>query len=147
MPSFDKEFMNAKGKPVVYKGLELVRIDRISIKRHFSGFLRVISTNSEWKQGIRIKVNGSMSINSCEGNDFIIWADDIRGDVSFEGTSRESELMIWNAWDIGGGRVDAWLNGAAMIVEMEGNTRRYKCNDSHDDDNFDDIIFEVTINQ
>jgi hypothetical protein len=147
MPSFDKEFMNAKGAPVTYNGLELVRIDRIPVKKKFSGYLRVISTNSEWKQGIRIKIDGSMTINSCEGNDFIIWAEDINGDVFFEGTSKKLQLMIWNAWDTGSGRVDAWLNGAAMIIEENGNIRRYKCNDSHPDENFDDIVFEVVINE
>lgn len=147
MPSFDKDFMNAKGDPVKYKDLELIRIDRIPVKKNFSGYLRVISTNSEWKQGIRIKIDGLMRVNSCEGNDFIIWADDAKGDVPFEGTSKKSQLTVWNAWDTGGGRVDAWLNGAAMMLELHGNIRRYKCNDFHPDDNFDDIIFEIVINE
>ena len=38
-----------------------------------------------------------------------------------------------------------WQRGAAMILEVDGNTRRYRCNDGHPDDNFDDIIFEITI--
>lgn len=147
MPSFDKDFMNAKGVPVIYNGLELVRIDKIPVKKKFSGCLRIISTNSEWKQGIRIKVDSSITVNSCKGNDFIIWAEDIKGEVFFEGTSRNLKLLIWNAWDTGSGSVDAWLNGAAMIVEENGNVRRYKCNDSHPDDNFDDIIFEIEINE
>lgn len=146
MPSFDKDFMNAK-EAIKYKDLELIRIDRIPVKKKFSGYLKVISTNSEWKQGIRIKVDGLMTINACEGNDFIIWADDVKGDIPFEGTSKKSQLMIWNAWDTGSGRVDAWLNGAAMILELNGGTRRYKCNDSHPDENFDDIIFEVILNE
>ena len=144
MPSFDRDFQNAKGNPVKYKNLELIRIDRIPVKRGITGWFKVISTNSEWKQGIRIKIDGLMSINSCEGNDFIIWADDVDGDVPFKVISGKT-LMVWNAWDIGGGRVDAWLNGAAMILEINGKSRRYKCNDSHPDENFDDIIFEVVI--
>ena len=84
MPSFDTDFQNAKGNPVKYKNLELIRIDRIPVKRGITGWLKVISTNSEWKQGIRIKIDGLMSINPCEGNDFIIWADDVDGDVPFK---------------------------------------------------------------
>lgn len=147
MPSFDKDFMNAKGAPIKYKGLELIRLDRIPVKKKFSGYLRIISTNSEWKQGIRIKVDGLMTINAREGNDFIIWADDVKGDIPLEGTTKKSQLIIWNAWDTGSGRVDAWLNGAAMILELDGSIRRYKCNDSHPDENFDDIIFEVMLNE
>lgn len=138
MPSFDNDFMNAKGTPVKYKDLALVRIDRIPVKKQFSGYLRVVSTNSEWKQGIRLKIDGLMCINLCEGNDFVIWADDVKGDVPFEGTSKNPQLLVWNAWDTGGGRADAWLNGAAMIVEVNDNIRSYKCNDFHPDENFDD---------
>ena len=147
MPSFDKEFMNAQGGSVKYKDYELIRIDRISIKKKFSGYLRVVSTNSECRQGIRLKVDGIMNINSCEGSDFIIWADDVVGDIHFEGTTKKLQLMVWNAWDTGCGRVDAWSNGAAMILELEGNTRKYKCNDFHPDGNFDSIIFEMLIDE
>jgi hypothetical protein len=147
MPCFDQEFINAKGTPIYYQGQGLVRIDRIRVNKVFSGYFRLISTNSKWKQGIRIQVDGSLTINSCKGKSFIVWSKDIKGNVPFEGSSKKQQLNVWNAWDDGSGRTDAWLNGAAMIVEVNGNKRRYKCNDGHSDDNFDDIVFEVVINE
>jgi hypothetical protein len=154
MPSFEEDFIEAraKGEPVKYKDWVLIRLDRIPVKKRFSGTLRVISTNSEWKQAVRLKVNGKLIINSQNGNNFITWADDIKDNaLHFEGTSKDLELMVYNAWEqdasIEKPYTNAWQHGAAMIVEVDGNTRRYRCNDGHPDDNFDDIIFEVTINE
>jgi hypothetical protein len=145
MINFDMDFINAKGAFIKYNEFELIRIDRIPVNKAFSGYLRVISTNSEWRQCIRLKVNGQMFINGIKGQDFIVWADDAKENVSFYGISKGAPLIIWNAWESKIGSIDAWLIGAAMIVEIEGNVRRYRCNDGHPDDNFDDIIFEIVI--
>jgi len=150
MPDFDKNFLEAKGLPVNYKDWELIRTDRIPVKKDFSGTLRIISTDSEWLQGVNIKVNGKMTILGCEGQRFILWADDVLkdGSVHFSGTSKDSLLFVWNACDIRGNRsANSWQNGAAMIVEVNGNTRRYRCNDFAPDEDFDDLIFEVTIDE
>jgi hypothetical protein len=147
MISFERDFINSKGKPIKYKDMELISIDRIPVNKKFSGYLRVVSTNSEWRQGVEIKVNGKMKINGVEGKSFIIWEENAKENVAFEGTAKEGALKVWNAWDIGNGTINAWLNGSAMILEVDGNVRRYKCNDAHPDENFDDIVFEVTINE
>ena len=149
MPSFDRDFIESKGCPIIYKGIELVRADRIPVNKEFSGSLRVISTNSERRQGVRIEVDGKMSILGHEGYRFILWADNVIKDgfVNFKGKSKNSILFVYNAWDFGRGGTDCWQNGAAMIVEVDGNTRRYRCNDFTPDDDFDDIVFEVTIDE
>jgi hypothetical protein len=147
MPSFEQEFINSKGMPVIYKGIELIGMDRVPVKENFSGHLRVISINSEWEQCIRMRVEGSITIESDTGKNFVLWANGIKGDVHFIGKSKNKQLYIWNGWRRKDGGVDAWLNGAAMIAEINGNTRRYKCNDGHPDDNFDDLIFEVVIDE
>jgi hypothetical protein len=147
MISFGRDFINSKGKPIKYKDMELISIDRIPVDKNFSGYLKIISTNSEWSQAVRLKADGQMTINGVTGKSFVLWANGIKGIVPFEGTAKGGTLMVWNAWDTGNGGTDAWLNGSAMILEVNGNVRRYKCNDAHPDENFDDIVFEVTINQ
>ena len=152
MPSFDNEFINAKGNPVKYQNFELIRLDRIPVKKVFSASLQVISTNSEWKQGIRLRINGTITFGSCKGKDFILWANDMKDDaVHFEGVSKDNQLIVYNAWERpmwdGNMVTESWLNGAAMVVEIDGNTRIYRCNDGHPDDNFNDIIFKVSINE
>ncbi len=44
---------------------------------------------------------------------------------------------------MGGKSVDYGRYGSAMIVEEVEGGRRYRCNDWHPDDNFDDIVFTV----
>jgi len=155
MPIFADYFIDAKatGELVKYKGWELIDVDRIPVQRKFSGTLRVISTNSEWRQAICLRVlDGKLTIFSQKEKSFIAWADDLKDSVlHFEGTSKSLQLLIYNAWEqIAWNNMpftNYWQNGAAMIVEVNGNTRKYRCNDGHPDDNFDDIIFEVTIDE
>jgi hypothetical protein len=51
--------------------------------------------------------------------------------------------VVYNAWDAGKGTTEAWVGHAAMIVEELPNGRRYRCNDSQRDDDFDDLIFRI----
>jgi len=153
MPSFEKEFTEAKGAPIMYKDLELILFDRIPVPKNFSGTLKLISTNSEWKQAACLRVqSGKMKMADGEGKRFAIWDDCLHGELlPFEGTTKDLQLIVYNAWEqiahTGVGFTNYWQHGAAMIVEVNGNTRRYRCNDGHPDENFDDIIFEITINE
>ena len=155
MPSFEEDFRNSRenGVPVKYKDWELIRTDRIPVQKKFSGTLRIISTNSEWYQGVCLQVlNGKIKTVLGEGKSFCIWEDYMDGAIfTFEGISKDLQLCVYNAWEqtawTGQPYTNSWQEGAAMIVEVDGNTRRYRCNDGHPDDNFDDIIFEVTINE
>jgi hypothetical protein len=71
MPSFEKDFIEAraKGEPLKYKEWELIRADRIPVKKKFSGTLKIISTNSEWRQAAHLRVldkrkDGKLKIDS-----------------------------------------------------------------------------------
>ena len=82
----------------------------------------------------------------------MLWEDYLRGDpIAFKGTSKNLQLCVYNAWQqfswTGNPFTNYWKNGAAMIVEVDGNTRRYRCNDGHPDEDFDDIIFEITMDE
>jgi hypothetical protein len=50
---------------------------------------------------------------------------------------------VKNVWDTGDGVTHSWLNGAAMIVDVDVSKRTYRCNDGFADDDFDDIIFRI----
>jgi len=52
-------------------------------------------------------------------------------------------LGIKNVWDTGNGVIQSWYNGSAMVVEEIENGKRYRCNDGHPDNNFDDIVFSI----
>jgi hypothetical protein len=155
MPNFEEFFIESRGKPISYNGMELFTIDRIPVNKKFSGTVRLISTNSEWKQAIRLTVTkGKLRINADregEAKSVCLWEEYLqKGDCHFEGTTRDLELIVHNAWEQFAWTdrpfTNFWKHGAAMIVEVDGSTRRYRCNDGHPDDNFDDIVFEIVIN-
>jgi hypothetical protein len=153
MPDFSKYFEESKGQPIIYNGVELVLGDRIPVPKKFSGTVRLISTNSEYKQAVRLDVmRGKLIMETGEGKGLCLWEDYLRDSVChFTGVSNDMELLVHNAWQhilwTGVPTINHWTHGAAMIVEIEGNKRTYRCNDGHPDENFDDIVFEVIINE
>jgi hypothetical protein len=62
MPSFEYGFRAAimgedKRLVVKYKNWELILMARIPVQKKFSGSIRLISTNSEYKQAVIIEVD------------------------------------------------------------------------------------------
>lgn len=60
-----------------------------------------------------------------------------------KGLPNRGLVGVKNIWDSGSGRIDSRFGGAAMIVEEIENGRRYRCNDGHPDENFDDVVFTI----
>ncbi len=151
MPEFDKEFAEAQGKGIQYKGLHLIRHDKVKVNGKFRVTVNMISKNSEWRQGIELKIkNGSLTSkrSGLTGKNFILWEELFENgqQSEFTGKSKDNILLVWNSWDHGDGVIQSWLRGAAMIREkVDDNHYIYKCNDGHPDDNFDDLVFEIFI--
>jgi len=109
---------------------------------------KLISTNSEWKQGFAFQTKGLILF---ENEDPIkkgwaaIWEHESPHEDFFLCKSKNGLLDIKNVWDTGNGVVESWSNGAAMWLEEISKGRRYHCNDGHQDDDFDDIIFEIVV--
>jgi len=146
---FSEEFDKTDCKPFIYKDKLVMMWDRIPVSiAETRIFYRIVSTNSEWRQGFSIATKGE-----TESSDEIIvskgWGD-IWEDISpHEGEikcrSKNGLLEVKNIWDTGNGCIESWNNGAAMWYEEIPNGRRYHCNDGHFDDDFDDIVFEIVI--
>jgi hypothetical protein len=146
MPSFQAMFMESKGKPIQYQGNTLVMIDHLPTSGCRAIQVVFESSNSRWRQGIRVKSEGKLQVNGqvvAGKKGMVLWEDTAPQTVEIELVGNPSTVGIYNAWDAGSGRIDAWHNGAAMIVEELRNGRRYRCNDGEPDDDFDDLIFRV----
>lgn len=156
MPDFSPSFMKSKGQPILYKGKQLLMGDFIPFEDRDSFLITFEKTNSEWKQGIGLDVNGDFEINKIKyGCKIVLWEDNYPQGVIItickEKTDKRSlkrqkltnAFYIKNIWDMGEGRTSFWINGAAMISEEIPNGRRYYCNDGHPDENFEDIIFTI----
>lgn len=152
-------FRENNGEAIIYKGKEIIGIDRISVPKKFKVAIRLISTNSEWKQAVDVKVNGKIYLkDGGEAKHFALWESLFRdepednGCVICSGTSKDGIFLVWNAWENKGTRTrhDAWTGNGGMIKEeIREGVYRYYCNDGHLDKyrpiDFDDIIFEVEV--
>ncbi len=146
---FEEEFAKSDGQPIIYKGRTVVGWDQMPLP---DGELkiryRILSTNSEWRQGISLATKGKIDFG---GGQIItkgwgdIWEDLMDHEGEFICRSKNKLLDVKNVWDIGDGCVQSWYNGAAIWIEEIPGGRRYHCNDGHPDDDFDDIVFELTI--
>jgi hypothetical protein len=152
MPAFDEEFASAQGKPVYYRGIPLVRLDRFPTEGARTVRVTFEANNGSWRQGVRLKCAGVFSVNGLKiaGNaGFVLWRDTAPESVqiNIQLAKGQSTVIVYNVWDVGDKTIHSWHNGAAMIAEDIPNGRRYRCNDGEPDDDFDDLIFRIERDQ
>lgn len=151
MPSFEKLFIESKAKPIKYEGETLYLADFVPVERAFKLFLKLVSTNSEWPQFVRVNVSkgGTLKIYDKVARNIVLSEQELREGIEITGTTKDGQVMICNGWrlldGLGSTLNHSCMNGAAMKKEVRGDTIRYYCNDGHPDDNFDDIVFEITV--
>ena len=142
---FEETFREKDGKPFMYKGDQVFLADELQISKKFSGYIQLISTDSEWKQAVCIAVNGEIEIDSVKIKKHVrIWQEHFVEALHFSGTSKDGKLYIWNVWN-NGRTVESWRMGAAMKKETNGNEIIYYCNDGHPDDDFTDLTFKLVL--
>lgn len=146
MPSFGSLFRESKGRPVVYNGQRIQLADRLHLSDGQTLKVKIESTNSEWRQGIRVDIDKHFEVNGHDiKKGILLWQDTAPPEVYLTVRTKNGECWVRNIWDVGNGAADYWHNGAAMIVEEYPGGRRYRCNDGHPDEDFDDIIFSIDI--
>ena len=149
--NFQPLFAVAPGQPIEYKGETIYPIDSISVPKKFTLSVRLISTNSEWTQliGMRVKKKGYLLCNEHKGTKFFFKETTVPPVFEVSGYAPEERVLVYYAWEspdhLGTPTIDYWVNGGAMKKVVNGNTIRYYCNDGHFDDDFDDLIFEISI--
>ena len=146
MPSFQSMFFASKGKPISYMGKTLVLIDEFPLNG--SRTIRVVfeATGGKYRQGIALNYDGSFRVNDqlIKGKGgLVLWRNTAPDEVCIDLVGTTNAVLVSNAWATKDGTVHARHNGAAMIVELLPNGRRYRCNDGLPDDDFDDLIFRV----
>jgi hypothetical protein len=144
---FQDEFMKSKGKPISYNNKSILMIDDFTLPARTCKIeFIIISTNSEWKQGFELTTNGKMKINNgIVDNGTRIWEHTAPKSSIIEVDSKDKKITVTNIWDHGDGVTQKWHNGGALYFEEIKNGKRYYCNDGHPNDDFTDLIFELTI--
>jgi len=152
MPDFSEIFQKSKSNSIIYKDKTLVLTDKFPIENEESLLLSIEKTNSDCRQGLCVNITGycqqeGVIFKQGKGIRMLFWEDTTLKPVTLKIFSKVGFVHIYNIWEdishMGIKSVDYWHHGAAMIVEETENGRRYRCNDWHPDENFDDIIFTV----
>jgi hypothetical protein len=143
---FEKLFIESKGKPIIYNGKTLKMIDEVSLKENNSLLkINFLSSDSIWWQGVVVKTKGQFQINGeIIFNKIILWENTAPKEIEFIVVSKNRKLIIYNVWKTTDGTIHSWHNGGAMDTEEKEGKRIYYCNDGYPDDDFNDLIFEVT---
>lgn len=164
MPNFDDLFIESKGQPVTYKGDTLVRADKFPVSNGDILVISIEESNSDWRQGLCIDITGYCEYGEKvykigKGVRMIFWEDTAPKQIRLKIFTKKDFVWVENLWEqtnsylVGAPAgepitkesksVEYGYNGAAMIVKEIENGRRYRCNDGHPDENFDDIVFTV----
>ncbi len=152
MTSFETFFRNSKGKPIEYKGKVLVLADKFPIANGDKLIISIESTNSKYRQGFSIDVTGKCEYmgnmyEKGKGINMLFWENTLPKQAELTVFTKEGFVWIVNFWEetnhLGTKSRHKGHNGAAMIIEEIENGKRYRCNDGHPDEDFDDIIFTV----
>ena len=164
MPNFAELFIQSRGQPIEYNGHKVIRLDRFPIKNGDTVIARIEKTNSDCRQGFCIDITGSCEMDGeiCKvgkGVRMLFWEDTAPKEIKLKVFTKKDFVWVENIWesinsyivsDLDGKEVtkqstsvESRYYGSAMIVEEIENGRRYRCNDWHPDENFDDIVFTV----
>ena len=144
MPSFQELFVKSAGKPIEYQGKTLVMFNDFPMEGAKRLCLVFEECKNKWRQGVALGFEGKFKVNGqIISKGMVLWYDTAPQTVELEVIGKISTIEVKNVWDVGDGVIHSWHNGAAMIVDLLPNGRRYRCNDGLADDNFNDIVFRL----
>ena len=108
--------------------------------------IRVVfeSISSEWRQGVWLKCDKGIIINSIHHDSLDLWFDTSPKEIECECITEDGLLHIYNIWDSGRGyRRESQALSSGMLVEEVQNGWRYCCNDLGFQTNFDKLVFRI----
>ncbi|MDB2614403.1 hypothetical protein N9Y92_04540 [Chlamydiales bacterium] len=164
MTDFREIFDSKMSRVIQYKDKELFLEDFFPVKDGDVLSVSIESTNSEFKQGLYVNITGHCEIDGNKhkkgkGIRSLYWEDTCPKESLIKVFTKKGFVKIANIWE---STTKYLLNdennkpfwkenksldyghwGSAMIVEPIEGGRRYRCNDRHPDEDFDDIIFTV----
>lgn len=142
---FAEHFRASKGKPFIFNGREIKMSDKINLPSNKVVLkLTIMSTDSEWKQGIVLDTKGDFEVNGLKiKNKIVLWEHTAPKQIEILVKSKDKTLFIYNVWDTGDGTMHYGHNGGALFTEQVNKTTIYHCNDGYADDDFNDLIFKI----
>ena len=108
--------------------------------------IKFLETHSAWRQGIELSAKGYFDVaNQRIEKGVLFWEHTAPKEFSFEVNAKDRQVIVMNIWDTGNGVKEKWHNGGALYFEEIPGGKRYHCNDGHPNDDFTDLVFEITV--
>ena len=146
MVDFQSMFMASKGQPITFNGRQICMVDKLIISKHQEISIVFQSISSNWRQGIHLSTVGEFNVGRQRvKRSVVLWNDTAPEEVRLTINSADGLCNIKNVWDVGDGVVHSWHGGAAMLVFGDMHERTYYCNDGKENDDFNDLVFRVTL--
>lgn len=141
------------GKEILYNDFfenrkDVILWDVIKTKKEQEIEFKFISTNSDFRQGVRIAVDygkGEFEVNDIRLREFYLWNDTAPEIVKIKCLSQEGLISIYNVWETERKKTEEQMPFSGMLVERNGNKITYRCNNGLLDTNFDELVFEIEL--
>lgn len=155
MMYFSSMFAEAQSTSIEYKGKVLHLIDKYEGKGRQKLKVRFLSNNSKYTQAVVLQLssfkgdiylNGErIQVQKSAFPKINFWQDYAPREFELEVDLKDGFIAICNGADPLGNKIlcKHMTEGCAMIIEDLGDKKRYYCNDFENDDDFDDLIFEI----
>lgn len=128
----------------------VIRWDVLEIEKEQNIYLEFVSTNSKYKQGIRLAIDvgeGYIEVNNIQAKGVQLWEDTCPKSVKLKCISSEGKLSIYNIFDLGAerGGVQSQVDSSGMLVEVSDGYRVYRCNDAGFKTDFNSLEFRIKL--
>ena len=128
-------------------GREVVKLETLPISDGQFVRLTFEGGASPWRQGVRLATEGVLNVNGVQAPQLDLWLDSAPSVVEVRCESTDGLLRLYNIWQPGRRPgVESQSHTSGMLVEeLEGGSRRYRCNAIGFNPDFDKLIFRVSI--
>jgi hypothetical protein len=100
------------------------------------------SKNSDWMQGVWLSCENGISIDEETHPSVYLWYNELPSSQELICHTSDGYLSVYNVWNRGYGP-NSQGHTSGMLVEDLPNGKRYHCNDSGFDTNFDKVVFRI----
>jgi len=148
--SYKEEVRIRSNLCIEHKGEEVRQIFILRVPKDEPVILRVSFKKyvSDIRQGLHIETDGKLEVNGLRKSKIGLWVDTAPQDVEIKCKSKSGEVFIWNIWEPKPGAIHSLINCAGIIVERKTDrTWLLRCNDGYPDDDFKDLIVEVSLDE
>jgi hypothetical protein len=128
----------------------VVRWEVLNIAEEQDIYLEFVSTNSKYKQGIRLAIDTGKGYIEIDGEQYKgvrLWEDTCPKSIKFRCVSSEGKLSIYNIFDMGPerGGVHSLVDSSGMLVEEIDGYIVYRCNDVGFKTEFNSLEFRIKL--